>query len=122
MRNIPAIPAPQLFLKSFLGSLADPSAGSQLVEVGGAIPMPERVMGSAPIYPAAAKMGHIQGQVEVEVVIGTTGNVEQTRVTRSVPIFDQSAITAVKTWKYKPTVINGAPTPVKAKVRVAFTL
>jgi TonB family protein len=101
---------------------ADPSAGSQIVEVGGAIPMPEKVMGSAPIYPAAAKLGHIQGQVEVEVVIGKSGNVEQTRVTRSVPIFDESAIAAVKTWKYKPTLINGAPIPVKAKVRVAFTL
>ncbi len=104
-----------------IGSAA-PGVAPQMLEVGGAIPMPEKISGSAPLYPAVAKMGHLQGQVEIEVVIGPTGGVEQARVIRSAPVFDESALEAVKTWKYKPTVINGVPTPVKAKVHVAFKL
>ena len=105
-----------------IGTVA-PSAGlQQIVEVGGVIPMPERVTGVAPAYPLVARAARIRGEVAIEVVIGATGRVEQTHVVESVPMLDDAAIEAVKRWKYKPTVINGVPVPVKTKVRVAFTL
>lgn len=92
------------------------------LEVGGPIPMPERITVVQPTYPPSAKIAHIQGEVEIELVIGTSGDVERTRVVRSVPTLDAAAVAAVRQWKYRPTVVNGVPVPLKARVRITFTL
>jgi TonB family protein len=94
----------------------------EVVEVGGAIPMPERIVNVAPDYPLIAKSGHVQGDVDIEVTIGPAGNIEKARVMRSIPMLDNSALAAVMKWKYKPTMINGMPVAVKTRVRVSFTL
>ena len=46
--------------------------------------------------------------------------VEQARVVRSIPSLDESALVAVKQWKYKPTIVNGVAVPVTMLVHVAF--
>ena len=84
--------------------------------------MPERIVNIRPDYPLIAKSGHVEGDVDIEVIIGPNGNVQKARVVQSVPMLDQSAISAVKQWKYKPTIINGVPVAVKTRVRVSFTL
>ena len=103
---------------------ADTTARSrEPLEVGGAIPMPERIEGVRPAYPTVARAARLEGQVDIEVVIGISGNVEKARVVmRSAPSLDDAAITAVRQWKYRPTVINGVPVPIKARVRVSFVL
>lgn len=105
-----------------IGKADSPGLPQEVVEVGGAIPMPDRILNVVPDYPLIAKSGHVQGDVDIEVIIGPAGNVEKARVMRSVPMLDQSAIAAVKKWKYKPTMINGVPVAVKTRVRVSFTL
>lgn len=100
----------------------DSLTSPDVVEVGGAIPMPERIVNVTPDYPLLAKSGHVQGDVDVEVIIGRAGAVESARVVRSVPMLDPAAIAAVKRWKYKPTIINGVPVAVKTRVRVSFSL
>jgi len=93
------------------------------LEVGGSIPMPERIEGSYPAYPPAARTARLEGQVDIEVIIGISGNVEKARVVvKSVPSLDDAAIAAVKQWKYRPTVIRGVPVPVKGRVRISFKL
>jgi len=84
--------------------------------------MPERILNVTPDYPLLAKSGHVEGDVDIEVIIGPAGTVEKAHVVRSVPMLDQSAIAAVKRWKYKPTIINGVPVSVKTRVRVSFAL
>ena len=100
------------------------SGGSapQIVEVGGAIPMPERLAGPPPEYPVVARNGHVVGDVDIEVVIDPSGNVEKARVVKSIPLLDDAALYAVKRWRYKPTVLNGVAVPVKTRVRVSFSL
>jgi TonB family protein len=93
-----------------------------VVEVGGTIPMPERITNAAPEYPLVARNGHVQGDVDLEVIIGTTGNVENVRVVKSIPQLDRAALDAVKRWRYKPTVVNGAAVSVRTRVRVSFAL
>jgi TonB family protein len=101
---------------------AGPAVPQEPVEVGGAVPLPEKVTDVRPIYPRVAITAHVEGVVEIDVVIGVTGNVEQTRVVRPVPMLDDAAVDAVRRWKYRPTLINGVPVPVKARVRVTFAL
>ena len=101
---------------------SDSGSTPDVVDVGGAIPMPERVVNATPEYPLVAKNGHVQGDVDVELVIGTTGSVESARIVKSIPQLDRAALDAVKRWRYKPTILNGAAVAVRTRVRVSFSL
>jgi TonB family protein len=84
--------------------------------------VPERLIHVQPHYPDAARGARIEGTVSVEVVIGPRGDVEQARIVRSIPMLDEAALNAVRRWKYKPTMVNGAPVPVTMVVHVTFAL
>src|SRR2546427_540015 len=92
------------------------------IAVGGAVPPPEKIFDVPPIYPGVARTARLQGVVDVEIVVGTTGTVEQARVVHSVHSLDEAAVDAIKQWKYKPTVINGVAVPVVMTVHVSFKL
>lgn len=98
------------------GDMQPPMSG------GRSVPMPEKIVHVQPEYPTLARANRVQGTVEVEVVIGPGGDVEKTRVMRSIPILDDAAVAAVRRWKYKATVIDGTAVPVTMVVRIAFTL
>jgi TonB family protein len=90
--------------------------------VGGRIAMPQRLVHAQPVYPSFARLGKVQGTVDVSVVIDASGNVEKAQVVRSIPQLDEAAIEAVRKWKYSPTVVNGVAVPVTMVVRVTFAL
>jgi TonB family protein len=56
----------------------------------------------APEYPATLKRLYIGGVVRVEVVVAPNGTVESAQVLGGNPILGQSALKAVKRWKYVP--------------------
>lgn len=55
-----------------------------------------------PEYPETLKRLYIGGVVRMEVVIGTNGAVQTTELLGGNPILGQSAMKAVKQWKYAP--------------------
>jgi TonB family protein len=75
-----------------------------------------------PAYPDEAKKARIQGVVELEAVIGKTGEVGQLNVVSGPKELQQSAQDAVRQWIYKPFLLNGEPVEVKTTIRVAYTL
>jgi len=92
------------------------------VPVGGRIAMPQRIVTAQPAYPAIAKVGKVQGTVEVSIVIDASGNVERAKVVKSIPQLDAAAVEAVRKWKYSPTVVDGVAVPVTMVVQVTFAL
>ena len=44
------------------------------------------------------------------------------RVLRSIPLFDQAVVDAVKLWEFTPNLVNGMPVPVTMPVTVNSTL
>jgi protein TonB len=38
------------------------------------------------------------------------------------PIFIQSALSAVREWRYRPTILNGRPVEVDTRITVIYTL
>ena len=56
-----------------------------------------------PDYPETLKRLYIGGVVRVEVVITPNGNVESTKLLGGNPILGQSAMKAVKKWRYAST-------------------
>ena len=101
---------------------ASPSTDVEPLPVGGRIALPQRLMTTAPVYPAFAKTSRVQGVVEVAIVIDMNGNVARAQVVKSIPQLDKAALDAVKQWKYAPTVVNGAAVPVTMVVQVTFAL
>jgi TonB family protein len=55
-----------------------------------------------PPYPQMAKVAHIQGNVVLRSVIDEEGNIAELQVLSGHPILVQSALEAVKQWKYRP--------------------
>lgn len=99
-----------------------PPDGGAPIKVGGDIKPPTRTKAVAPVYPAEAAASKTQGVVVIEATINAAGVVSDARVVRSVPIFDQSALDAVRQWRYNPTFINGRAVPVIITVTVNFSL
>ncbi len=78
---------------------------------------------SVPVYPPISKMNGEQGVVVLAAVIGTDGRINALEVLASPsPRLSQSALDAVKTWEYKPYLLNGEPVEVETIVNVIFSL
>lgn len=108
-----------------VGGLPDappPPKKVEPVRVGGNIKPPTKTKDAPPKYPDIAKQARVQGIVILEAIIDPNGNVTNVRVLRSIPLLDQSAIDAVKQWKYEPTMLNGVPVPIVMTVTVNFAL
>jgi TonB family protein len=56
-----------------------------------------------PEYPETLKRLYIGGVVRVEAVVSATGAVESTQLLGGSPILGQSAMKAIKQWKYVPS-------------------
>lgn len=77
---------------------------------------------TAPVYPPLAELAHVSGTVLLRASISRTGTIEDLHVVDGVPLLQQAAMDAVKTWRYRPYLVNGAPVEVDTTVSVIFTL
>ena len=106
--------------------LKAPPAGSQAgeapsrVRVGGAVQSRNLISHVAPIYPPLAKQARIQGDVVLEAEISREGDVTNLKVVSGHPLLIDAALTAVRQWKYKPTLLNGQPVIVISHITVPF--
>jgi protein TonB len=75
-----------------------------------------------PVYPFIGKEAGVQGTVILAAIISKTGTVENLRVVSGPAMLQQAAIDAVKTWRYRPYLLNGQPVDVETTVNVVFTL
>lgn len=75
-----------------------------------------------PKYPPDAKKARIQGTVVLDAVIGKTGEVLHLDVISGPNELQQSSLDAVRQWRYKPYLLNGAPIEVKTTVKVIYSL
>ncbi len=73
-----------------------------------------------PVYPPAAWNHYVRGKVVLEAVVSETGSVEDLKVVSGPSVFLQSSLDAVKTWRYKPYVVNGKPARVQTTVTLTF--
>ena len=75
-----------------------------------------------PIYPNLPKQIHREGKVELHAIIGTDGTIQELRVISGDVMFYQSAMDAVRQWRYKPTYLGGKPVEVDTTITVIYTL
>jgi protein TonB len=72
-----------------------------------------------PDYPPIAKQLKIQGVVELEAVVDTSGEVEKVIILNGSPVLTKASVDALKKWKFKPFTEDGKA--VTALVPVSFT-
>jgi periplasmic protein TonB len=100
----------------------DPPRPPKIVRVGQGVREPVRIAGGPPQYPVIAREAHVQGTVILEAVINERGRIERLRVLKSEPLLDAAAISAVESWRYTPTLLNGVPVSVLMTITINFTL
>jgi periplasmic protein TonB len=83
---------------------------------------PARISGAQPVYPDLARHAGIAGKVVIECTIDPSGRVVNANVTRGIPLLNAAALEAVRTWRYRPTLVGGVPVAVLMTVTVSFSL
>ena len=97
-----------------------PPPAAKLVRVGGQIKTPKLLKKVDPVYPELAKQARAGALIILEATVDATGHVQEVRVLRSAPLFDEAAVEAVKQWAYRPLLLNGVPTPFIVTVTLNF--
>jgi periplasmic protein TonB len=75
-----------------------------------------------PIYPTLMRQIGRSGQVQLRAMIGIDGSIQSLQVVSGDPGFYQSALHAVRQWRYRPTVLNGAPVEVDTFITVIYNI
>jgi periplasmic protein TonB len=75
-----------------------------------------------PIYPTLMRQIGRSGQVQLHAIIGTDGTVQSLQVVGGDAGFYQSALEAVRQWRYKPTSLNGKPVEVDTFITVIYNI
>ena len=75
-----------------------------------------------PQYPAIARTAHVQGSVVLAATISKQGTIENLKVLSGPAMLINSAVEAVKQWRYKPYILNGEPVEVETSITVNFTM
>jgi periplasmic protein TonB len=75
-----------------------------------------------PQYPAIPKSAGIQGTVVLQATISKSGSIQNLRVISGHPMLQQAALDAVRSWRYKPYLLNGEPVEVETTINVVFNL
>jgi TonB family protein len=92
---------------------------SGVYRVGGSVMPPQRL--DRAVYPPEALAAGVEGAVIAEIVINESGDVNDAKVVRSVPMLDDAALKTVRNWHFEPTMVNGQAVPVRMTVTVTFT-
>jgi len=92
------------------------------IKVGGNVQEAMVIARPNPVYPPLARQARIQGNVVLHAIIDKEGKVSELQVVSGHPLLVQSALEAVKNWRYRPTLLNGDAVEVDTTITVSFVL
>ena len=75
-----------------------------------------------PVYPPQARLRKLEGTVVLAAAIMEDGTVRDVRVVEGPPTLAESAMDAVKHWRYKPFELDGKPVKNEIRINVDFKL
>jgi protein TonB len=109
-------------MNSIMGSAAPPPkvAAPQKLRVSQGVMDGQAIYRPEPQYPQMAKIAHIQGDVILQATISKTGVIENLHAISGHPLLMQAAMDTVRTWKYKPYMLNSEPVEVETTIRIQF--
>jgi TonB family protein len=73
-------------------------------------------------YPVLAQQMKVRGSVVLQALIGADGVIQDLHVLAGPGILTTAAREAVRSWRFRPYLVNGQPVETKAKITVNFTI
>ncbi len=92
------------------------------IRVGGNVAKARLIRQVRPQYPQLARQARIQGTVKLSAIIAKDGTIQKLEVMSGHPLLVPAALSAVKQWRYKPTLLNQEAVEVLTNIDVNFTL
>lgn len=75
-----------------------------------------------PVYPQEAEKSKLQGLVVLDAIVGADGVVRSLRPISGPDLLSQSAMDAVRWWRFLPYQLNNQPVTVETTIEVEFRL
>jgi protein TonB len=76
----------------------------------------------SPTYPAQAKLQRVEGKVVISALVREDGGVSDLKILGGPPALAQSAMEAVKQWRFDPFVLNGKAIQRETTITIDFKL
>jgi TonB family protein len=92
------------------------------VWIGGEVNPAQLLSSTPPLYPQLARNQRISGDVKIDALIDERGRVTGMKVISGPAILHQSAMDALRQWKYRPASLNGVPVSMHLLVTIQFRL
>jgi protein TonB len=105
---------------SVFGSTAKAKFVPHVVPISAGIAAGMLIHKTTPLYPKFAQDAHITGTVVLKATITKQGSIEGIQVLSGPKLLAPAAVDAVKTWKYKPYMLDGQPVAVETNITVVF--
>ena len=107
-------------------------SGSNAPKVQAAVPKKVNISGGVaagmllqktiPVYPPIAKAARVSGTVVLQAVISKSGTIENLKVISGPAMLQGAAQDAVRSWRYRPYLLNDEPVEVRTTINIIFTL
>jgi TonB family protein len=104
---------------NFVDATKQPAAP---VAIGGDVKPARMISSVPPIYPALAKTQHVAGDVRVDALVDVNGRVTTMKVVSGPSLLHQSAMDALRQWRYQAATLDGKPVPMHLTVTIQFRL
>jgi len=104
------------------GAAATQGDQPRIVNISAGVAAGMLIAKTNPVYPVDAKKAGVSGTVVLEAIISEYGEVRALKVISGPAQLQQAALDAVKTWRYRPYLLNGEPVAVRTIVNIIFTL
>ena len=95
---------------------------NRVISVAASIMAGRAISRTPPAYPAFARTARVDGAVVLHATISKAGTIENVSVISGPPMLRQAALDAVRTWRYKPYLLDNEPVQVETTVNVIFVL
>ncbi len=85
------------------------------------LPLKE-VVHEFPHYPEAARKNRLEGTCVVRYTVGKNGNIADVTILNHAadPMFDEETLNTIRSWRYRPMMVNGKPVEVVHEVEVNY--
>lgn len=134
-RQAVGVPAPEPGADASAAAISTAAAGGgpqatapaesepEVHRIGAGVLPPKVIARVQPVYSAEAREAGSQGVVVLEAIVHADGSVEILRVVRRVGFgLDETAIDALRQWKFQPGMRGGEPVDVALNIEVSFNL
>lgn len=104
------------------GLPAPPPKPSAPLRIGGNVMQGRILRQVTPQYPQIARIAHVSGTVVLHAIIDENGDITSLTYVSGPALLKESALQAVREWKYVPYKLNGQPVKVDTTISVIFNL